>query len=268
MPSLDPDLEKICSTLKCILQNRGSYEIILVLQKTSPDKKKEIENMFGSYVQMKVIFDSGIGISRARNIAIKASVGRWMLLLDDDVCIDSNIITDLNGRLSSNELFYYGNVLINNTKTHYVNFFVINKNLDIWSYNRVCSASLVINRKVFDGIGLFDEDLGSGCELGSSEESDLIIRALLSKIKIKYLDCYTVYHEQAMHSMQKVENYAKGGGAIYRKYLYSKNLKLYLKFSLDLLLRVVLLFSFQKKRYIFLKGFIIGFARYGANKCE
>ena len=34
MPSLNPDLNKICRTLSLILKNFGEYEIILVLQKT------------------------------------------------------------------------------------------------------------------------------------------------------------------------------------------------------------------------------------------
>jgi GT2 family glycosyltransferase len=266
MPSLTPNFNKICSTLDCILQNSGEYEVVLVLQRTGIEIEDKIKKHFSFNAKLKIINDTGIGISRARNIAIRASVGDWMLLLDDDVYIENNTIQNLNEQLSDNEMFYYGNALIHNTNTHYVRYYVINKDLSIWSYNRVCSISLIVNRKAFDRIGWFDENFGSGCELGSSEESDLIIRVLLNKIKIRYLKDYSVYHEKAVHSLQKVEDYAMGGGALYRKHLASKNLKLYSKFLFDLILRMFFLFSFQRKRYVFFKGFFKGFFKYSDYK--
>ena len=266
MPSLNPSLNKICSTLDCIMQNSGEYEVILVLQRASVEIEGKIKKHLGFNDKLIVINDTGVGISRARNIAIKASTGEWILLLDDDVYIENNTIQNLNKQLSVNTMFYYGNALVHNTNTHYVRYYVIDRDLSIWSYNRVCSISLVINRKAFDRIGWFDENLGSGCELGSSEESDLVIRALLNKIKIRYLKDYSVYHEKAVHSLQKVENYAMGAGALYRKHMASKNLKLYAKFLFDLALRMFFLFSFQRKRYVFFKGFFKGFVKYSDYK--
>jgi glycosyltransferase involved in cell wall biosynthesis len=266
MPSLNPDIRKLFTTLNCILQNDGKYEVILVLQKTNIKKVNKIKNYFSFNVKLKIINDTGIGISRARNIAIKASDGDWILLLDDDVYIENNTIQNLNKQLSSDEMFYYGNALIHCTNSYYVRYYVINRNLSIWSYNRVCSISLIVNRKTFDKIGWFDESLGSGCEFGSSEESDFIIRALLNKIKIGYLKDYSVYHEKAEHSLQKVESYSMGAGALCRKHLASKNLKLYTKFLLDLTLRIFFLLSFKRKRYIFFKGFLKGFVKYNNYK--
>jgi len=266
MPSLNPNPNKICSNINNILQNGGEYEVVLVLQRTSEEIKGEIKKHCNFSNKLKIINDTGIGISRARNIAIRASAGDWMLLLDDDVYIENNTIQNLSKQLSGDELFYYGNALIYNTNIHYVRYYVINRDLSIWSYNRVSSISLIVNRKVFDRIGLFDENFGSGCDLGSSEESDLIIRALLGKIKIRYLKDYVVYHDKAAHSLEKVEHYAMGGGAIYRKYLFSPNIKLLLKFSIDFAIRVIFLFSFQLKRYVFLRGFVKGFVRYGSYK--
>ena len=262
MPSLNPDLSSIFLTLNSILLNSGNYEVILVLQNTSKEKENKIKTEFTKKNKLKIISDEGIGISRARNIAINTSIGGWILLLDDDVYININTFQDINKHLSDNELFYYGNVLIHNTKTHYVRYYVINRDIDLWNYNRVCSVSLIVNRKVFDKIGLFDENLGSGTNFGSSEESDFILRALLNNIKIRYLGSYVVYHSQALHSLIKVEKYAMGAGALYRKYLLRVNLVLYLKLMIDLLIRFVFLFSFQKKRYIFFKGFFKGFMKY------
>jgi GT2 family glycosyltransferase len=107
--------------------------------------------------------------------------------------------------------------------------------------------------------------LGTGCLFGSSEESDLIIRALLSNIRIKYIKNFTVYHDLATHSLNKTEAYAMGSGAMHRKHLYSGKIQLYIKFILDLLLRLIFLLSFRRKRFIFIRGFLKGFLKY-ANK--
>lgn len=266
IPSLNPKIEKISSTLKNIFHNSGVYEVILVLQKTSISKQNEIKKIFKNKDNFKVIIDRRIGISRARNIAIKKSKGDWFLLLDDDVFIKKDTIKNLKKQISEDEFFYYGNAFVKNTNINYVKYFIKNNDLSIWSYNRVCSICLVINRRTFDMLGLFDESLGAGCLMGSSEESDLIIRALNKNIKIKYLKDFSVYHDAALHSLDKIESYAMGSGAMHRKYLNSRKIQLYIKFTLDLLLRVIFLFTLRKKRYVFLRGFLKGFISYADNK--
>ena len=266
MPSHSPDQEKIFLTLSLMLRNEGAYEIVLVLQGVCLEVADNIKSHVNFNPRLKIIIDSGTGISRARNIAIKASVGDWILLLDDDVYVEKDTIENLSNVLSDNKMFCYGNAFVHNTNNHYVRYYIIGRDLSIWSYNRVCSISLIINRKVFVKVGLFDEKLGSGCRFGSSEESDLLIRALLMDVKIEYLDGFSVYHEKADHSMEKVERYAMGSGALYRKHLASNNIRLYAKLWADLMIRVVFLFSFQRKRYVFLKGFLKGFFEYGSDK--
>ena len=266
MPSLNPNLNSIFLTLNSIFLNSGNFEVILVLQKTSKEKQEKIKNKFTLKNKLKIISDDAEGISRARNIAIKASIGNWILLLDDDVLINNNTFLEINKHLSDDNLFYYGNVLINNTKKHYVHYYLTNADINLWNFNRICSVSLIINRKVFDKIGLFDENLGAGSNFGSSEESDIILRALLSKIKIKYLENYVVYHSLAIHSLLKVERYAMGSGALNRKYFSKLNFFLYVKFLIDLAIRIIFIFSFQKKRYIFLRGFFKGFIKFGGYK--
>ena len=205
IPSLNPSFENICSTLGNILKNNGQYEIVLVLQKSDQSFAESILKYFDLDEKLRIINDEGVGISRARNIAIKSSIGRWILLIDDDVYIKDDMIQTLERNLSDNSKLYYGNVFITNTNRHYVPHYIVKNDLNIWSYNRVCSVSLVINRQVFDQIGWFDENLGSGCEIGSSEESDLIIRALLNNIPIKYLSSYCVYHDEALHTLNKIK---------------------------------------------------------------
>ena len=262
IPSINPNCKKIFFTLNSVLKNAGHYEVILVLQKTNTNTENKIKKEFSKNIKLKIIYDKGQGISRARNLAIKSASGDWIILIDDDVYIKKNTINILNENISEDDLFYYGNAIVNKTNDHYVNYYIVNSDLNFWNYNRISSIALVINRKVFEKIGLFDENLGSGSDFGSSEESDLILRALLKNIKIKYLKEYFVYHEKANFTSQKIEYYAKGVGSIYKKYLKNRNIKLYIKFLIDLSIRALFLLSFQKKRYVFFKGFYFGFTKY------
>jgi len=49
---------------------------------------------------------------------------------------------------------------------------------------------------------------------------------------------------------------------LYKKNILSKNIKLYVKFLIDLIIRFLFLFTFKKKRYLFLRGFLKGFINY------
>lgn len=266
MPSLNPDLNKIQATLCSIFRNNGEYEVVLILQKTSSVKIEYLYNYFKDENKLCIIRDEGIGISRARNLGIYSSKGSWILLLDDDIYIEDSTICALENVLADNELFYYGNAMITSTQKHYMNFPIVDVNLNIWNFNRVCSITLVINRKVFEKIGYFDEQLGSGTNFGSSEESDLIIRALLEDIKIRHLKNYKVYHEEAIPSFDKIEKYAIGVGALYKKHLSTGDLNVYAKLVMDLIIRFIFLFTFKKRRYFFFKGFFKGFYLYRNGK--
>jgi glycosyltransferase involved in cell wall biosynthesis len=262
MPSLDPNLEKINATISSILSNSADYELILVLQKVSSEKLFAIERCFENDKRLKIVCDDGVGISRARNVGISTSIGSWILLLDDDIYLKPNTIDFLIKNLDTSQLIYYGDAKIIGTEEHYVKYFIKDKDVDFWSYNRVCSISLVFNRIVFNRIGYFDERLGSGTYFGSSEESDLLLRALLKNIKISYIKNYDIYHERPIHPIKKIESYARGGGALYKKFLFCKNVKLYMKFTVDFIIRIIFLLSFKRKRYVFLKGFIQGFFKF------
>ncbi|NOH54515.1 glycosyltransferase [Vibrio coralliilyticus] len=264
MPSLNPNEEKITKALGSILANTGDFEVVVVFQNTDHAKISRICNCYPSDKRLKILISDEVGISLARNLGIRASKGRWILLLDDDVYIEPNTITSLSNCLDENIDMYYGNAKIIDTDEFYVKYYIAGKDLDFWSYNRVCSIALIINKSVFDNLGFFDERLGSGTYFGSSEESDLVLRVLLENKRIKYISCYNVFHERATHSLSKVERYARGSGALYKKFMFGniRNYKINVKFLLDFVLRLFFLLTFKKKRYVFLKGFFDGFFKF------
>lgn len=263
-PSYNPDPERISQTLYRILENTGSYEIIVVLQKTSMETIEKIHARFKYYENVVFIVDDGVGISRARNIAISESKGEWVLLLDDDVYVYPDLISKLQNISAIEALFYFGNIYKTGSNEHYLKFYATSSKLGLFNYNRVCSVALVINRIVFRKIGLFDENLGAGCFFGSSEESDFILRALLSKLCIRRIDDHDVFHDQANPSLEKVESYARGLGALYRKYLFRYSLGLNVKLICDLLVRIFLTLSLSKRRIFFVRGVYRGFVDFPA----
>ena len=69
MPSLTPNFNKICSTLDCILQNSGEYEVVLVLQRTGIEIEDKIKKHFSFNAKLKIINDTARIAANPENIA-------------------------------------------------------------------------------------------------------------------------------------------------------------------------------------------------------
>ncbi len=258
IPTILEEDSSIRRLLGCISQNNHESEIIIIFQGKN---KKSFINLYSEYKNtpgLIFLYSNRTGISIARNIGIKKSRGDWIILLDDDVYIEKNFFSKIKLIDLKKPIIYYGNVFVNGTLKNYVPFYIECKDLNFFSYNRVCSVSLIISREVFNTIGYFDENIGAGKYYGSSEESDLILRALLNNIKVSYISNHYIWHPKPNFSLRKVYRYSLGLGALYKKHYYSAPLLLKIKFLLDILLRIVLLMTFKPKRFVFLFGFFRG----------
>jgi glycosyltransferase involved in cell wall biosynthesis len=262
IPTLIYKYERLISLLRIldsIIDN--SSEIIIVFQGENLNYLNLLCKEFKKSV-FKFIVSEEIGISVARNIGIYQSTKEWIIFLDDDIYINNDFFVQLNTNINKSYKAFYGNVLIEETNNNFVKYYITNKNINFFSYNRICSVSLVLNRSIFNEIGFFDERLGTGSYFGSSEESDLIIRMLMHKIVIKYLKTHTVWHPFEPFPHNKYFKYGKGLGALYKKYLFNSPIILKLKLIFDLLLRFFLLLTFSPKRYFFLLGALRGFIKF------
>lgn len=267
MPSYDPNVAKVSETVSGILTQDAEIEIILVLQHTDSSKVAALRGRLKD-TRVKVIDDDGVGISRSRNIGVQNSNGKWLLFLDDDIQLEPatlKAIQDSPEYKGEKGRFFYGNLFVIGTRDNYLNFPLTGRKVGVFSYNRVCSVMLIIEKELFHEIGPFDERMGSGTYFGAYEESDIVVKALLVGETIQYLPFYTAYHESADYEVEKVVKYARGTGAFYRKYWLQKSRLLDLKLTLDLLLRVILTLTLKKKRIFWFKGFWEGFRNFNTS---
>jgi GT2 family glycosyltransferase len=84
-------------------------------------------------------------------------------------------------------------------------------------------CNMVINRQVFERIGLFDERFGAGTTLRAGEEVEYFYRAFLNGVPVIYVPDMIVFHFHGRKTLEAVRrqlvNYAIGTGAMAAKHV-------------------------------------------------
>ena len=81
--SLSQSLER----LTCLRQPRAPWELIVV-NNNSDDSTEDVLQTFKDRLPLRRIFESALGLSHARNAAVKHATGDYVLWTDDDVFVD------------------------------------------------------------------------------------------------------------------------------------------------------------------------------------
>jgi glycosyltransferase involved in cell wall biosynthesis len=137
---------------------------------------------------VRLIFQSNRGVSAARNTGILYSKGDWIAFLDsDDQWLPKKLeyqINTLSERKDylvchTNEIWIRNGLRINQKQKHQkYGGFIFEKSLDMC---RISPSSILINRKVFNDVGNFDENLRI------CEDYDLWLR-IAAKYPIYFLE--------------------------------------------------------------------------------
>jgi glycosyltransferase involved in cell wall biosynthesis len=189
-------------TLRSIIEQDfplNSAELIIVdggsKDSTLKIIEKFVEQNARDFYDVKVIVhDKNYGVSKARNDGIKASRGRYILILDHDVIMHRDTLAKLLQHLeSSNRKAVAVIPLHNNTCKDTIRSweYLIMKG-KIWRTNAITSCALV-RRELFDEIGLYDETLGPPHTI--YEDIELGARALSKGYEILLLGTLEVIHE-------------------------------------------------------------------------
>jgi glycosyltransferase involved in cell wall biosynthesis len=98
--------EYLCCCLNSVLaQTFQDYECILVDDGSSDNSPIICDEYAQKYSQIKVIHKKNGGLSDARNTGIRASTGKYIVLLDsDDLLFNENVFFDLNKILSDKSI--------------------------------------------------------------------------------------------------------------------------------------------------------------------
>lgn len=167
-------------------QSYKPFEII-VIDDGSTDGTYELIKQSYSSSQISLKKQKNKGVSAARNKGVKLANGDWIAFLDsDDEWFENKLELQVREIKKSktfichtNEIWIRNGIRVNQMKKHQkYGGAIFKKCLDIC---RISPSSVMIHRRIFDEIGLFDEDLII------CEDYDLWLR-ISSKYPVLYLD--------------------------------------------------------------------------------
>ena len=173
-----------------INQSLSPFEILIIDDGSNDGTEEWVKENFQN---IKYIYQNNRGVSSARNIGIENANGDWVAFLDSDDEWLSNklheqvIAIESNPKIKffhTNEIWIRNGVRVNQMKKHKkYGGYIFEKCLDIC---RVSPSSVLIQKEVFDNIGVFDESLRV------CEDYDLWLR-ITSKYPVLFLDVPLIY---------------------------------------------------------------------------
>ena len=192
-----------------INQTKKPFEIIVVDDGSTDGTETMIKS---DYDFVKFIKQKNKGVSAARNIGIKVSIGQWICFLDsDDEWKKDKLEKQINAMKSnpgykffhSNEIWIKNGLRINQKKKHKkYGGDIFDKCLDMC---RISPSSVMIDKTVFDEVGNFNEDLVV------CEDYELWLR-ICDKYRVFFIDepliiKYGGHQGQLSYSIESIENH-------------------------------------------------------------
>ncbi len=174
------------------------------------------------------------GLSRAYNYAMQVTSSEFVAFTDDDVIVDSCWLQNITNHFIQNPAIalIYGQVLIPSSLPELsLNGFIIpnavfNKNevLSRSTHFRICGmgANMAIRRDSFDKLNGFDQALGGGGPLRSSQDFDYTYRTFLNGYDILLASDVKVDHygKRSLDQWSEtMKNYGIGDGGFYGKHI-------------------------------------------------
>jgi GT2 family glycosyltransferase len=175
-----------------------------------------------------------IGLSHASNAGLRATDGAIVAYTDDDVVVPADWLTRIAAAFEADPHagLIYGQVLVPEslqeacaagTVVPSVRFERRERLVKGMGFKaRGMGANMAIRRSLFERVGGFDEVLGGGGPLRSSQDCDFAFRAYRSGMAILLLPDVQVDHYGARTPEQWVDtlkNYGIGDGAFYSKHI-------------------------------------------------
>ena len=210
------DQKSIESTIKSVLaQDYKEFEYLIIDGNSSDDTSKKIKRFKNKRIKFFSIKDNSI--YEALNYGIKKSKGDYIgMLHSGDLFYDNSVLTNVNKKINLTEIlvtncFYFKNKSNTKISRNWIKPF--NEMSKYYSY-KISHTSTFIKKSVFNDIGFYSE------KFQISSDTEFLLRAITSKIKINYFNINTI--------MMKV-----GGKSTAIKYFKKKmteDLKIYIKY--------------------------------------
>jgi glycosyltransferase involved in cell wall biosynthesis len=225
-----PDL--IGAALDSVLANTyPAFDVVVIDQSDDDRTGQEVKRTSAAHPNLRYIHSTTPGLSRAYNRGIRESRGELLAFTDDDCIAPPDWIARIVRAFESDveaELLY-GQVLRPAALAHSVDHL---PTLSISSAQRltrgddfkICGmgANFAARRRLFERVGLFDEVLGGGGPLKSSQDFDLQYRAYVAGAVVVlrpevWVDHYGVRSDAVWPATERA--YGIGDGAFYFKHV-------------------------------------------------
>lgn len=176
-----------------------NYEIILVDNNSSDDSIEFVKNNFPKIMIIKL--EKNYGFAEPNNIGAKNARGAFLLFLNNDTTVDPNFISELVRVITQNsKIAICQSLLLKpngdiDSSGDFVDIYgrAFNSHNKVTSVQRILSArgaSMLINKKIFQELGGFDENF-----FASFEDVDLGWRACICGYDVMLVPNSIVYHE-------------------------------------------------------------------------
>ena len=224
--------DKIGNAVRSVLANtHEDFDLTIVDQSTNGETETIISEIAATDARAHLVRDDCVGLSRAYNIGIEAAKGDILAFTDDDCIVSKDWLSSIVEAFRSDpdaELLY-GQVLpipLPGGDQNLTPYLTIDRpeRLSRRDGFRVfgMGANFAARRSLFTAVGCFDEVLGGGGPLRSSQDFDLAYRAYRSGSVILLRPEVTLHHDG--HRDREdwptlLRNYGVGDGGFYSKHV-------------------------------------------------
>lgn len=192
-------------------------EVLVVIQKAK--QKKNIQIRYSQIVTFYYINE--LGLSVARNFAIKNSSGDYLVFLDDDAEVSENFIETLSQKtlLYNHINAFCGRLIDANQDIPFSTLFYNEKvkKLRRLDFQYFMGSAHVLSAKIIKKIGGYDEHFGVGGKYCGSEETDIFFRLKSAGEQVIYLPELVFFHPIPVTPPGYVYKYAYAIAAILTK---------------------------------------------------
>jgi GT2 family glycosyltransferase len=214
-----------------LANNHPDFDLIVVDQSTTPATEKVLQPIAKDDSRLNYVHLSKAGLSHAYNTGIRATTGPLIAFTDDDCEVPGDWVQLIEQAFASEPTgdLLYGQVVAKPTSPDADSAtptlkFARPERLSRRDGFRIIGmgANFAARRHLFDTIGGFDEALGGGGPLRSSQDFDLAYRAFRAGSVILLRPEVTLLHDgrRELDDWPVVlRNYGIGDGAFYSKHV-------------------------------------------------
>jgi GT2 family glycosyltransferase len=224
--------DKIATAVRSVLAcDYPSFDVTIIDQSTDDLSREAIEGLGVDESKLRYVHSSEPGLSRAYNNGIRRTAGEILVFTDDDCIAEpdwiSNIVTafesEPDGDLLYGQVIAYGQAESDTRLTPALQIEAPERlgkgeGFKVWGMG----ANFAARRRLFGRAGYFDEMLGGGGPLWSSQDYDLEYRAYKAGSVILLRPEVQIRHDgrrEAEDWPKLLVAYGSGDGAFYMKHI-------------------------------------------------